>query len=86
MNCTKKYNNKMGGVDIADNLRNYYGIYFGIRKSNWWWCILFWDVVVILTNAYMIYICIHNMHVTPRKHKLYHHDFGKAIACAWINL
>ena len=31
MNCTKKYNNKMGGVDIADNPRNYYRIYFGVR-------------------------------------------------------
>ena len=25
------------------------------------------------------------MHVTPRKHILYHHGFRKAMACAWIN-
>ena len=29
MNFTKKYNNKMGYVGIADNPRNYYRIYFG---------------------------------------------------------
>ena len=25
------------------------------------------------------------MHGTPRKHRLSHHNFRKAIACAWIN-
>ena len=47
MNCTKKYSNKMGGVGIADNPRNYYRIYFGVRKRK------LWCVVVILTNAYI---------------------------------
>ena len=51
MNCTKKYNDKMGGVGIADKPRSYYRIYFGVSKMKWWWYILFWDVVVILTNA-----------------------------------
>ena len=51
MNCTKKYNNKMGGVGIADNPINYYRVYFGVRKRKWWWYIFFWDVVVILKNA-----------------------------------
>ena len=73
----KKYNNKMGGVGIADNPRNYYRIYFGVRKRKWWWYIFFWAVVVILTNAYIIYICIHNMYGTPRKHRLSHHDLER---------
>ena len=67
MNCTKKHNNKMGGVGIAGNLRNSDRIYFGVRKRKWWWYIFFWDFVVILTNAYIIYICIHNMHVRYSK-------------------
>ena len=62
MNCIKKYNNKMERVGIADNPRNYYRIYFGLRKRKWWWYILFWSVVVILKNAHIIYIYIHNMH------------------------
>ena len=74
MNCINKYNNKMGGVGIADNPRSYYRIYLGVRKRKWWWYILFWAVGVILTNGYIIYICIHNMHVTPRKHGLSYHD------------
>ena len=56
MNRTKKYNDKMGGVGIADNPRNYYRIYFGVSKRKWGWYILFWAVVVILTNVYIIYI------------------------------
>ena len=74
MNCINKYNNKMGGVGISDKYRNYYRIYFGVRKRKWWWYIFFWDVVVILTNAYIIYICIHNMNVNPRKHVLSNND------------
>ena len=69
MNCINKNNNKMGDVVIADNLRNYYRIYFGVRKRKWWWNILFWSVIVIITNAYIIYICIHNMPSTPGKHR-----------------
>ena len=86
MNCTKKYNNKMGGVGIADNLRKYYRIYFGVRKRKWWWYILFSAVVVILTNAYIIYICIHNMHGRYSKETwIISSQFRKAITCAWIN-
>ena len=59
----------MGGVGISGNPRNDYRIYFGVRKRKWWWNILFWNVVVILTYAYIIYICIYNMHGTPRKHR-----------------
>ena len=51
MNCTKKYNNKMGAVGIADNPRNCYRIYSGVIKRKWWWYSLFWYVVVILRNA-----------------------------------
>ena len=77
MNCTKKYNYKMGGVDIVDNRRNNYRVYFGLRKRKRWWYILFWAVVIILTNAYIIFICINNMHGTPRKHRLSHHDLER---------
>ena len=33
----QKYNKEMGGVGIADNLRNYYMIYFGVWNRKWWW-------------------------------------------------
>ena len=41
MKCINKYNNKMGGVDIYDHARNYYMIYFGVRKRKWLWHIFF---------------------------------------------
>ena len=40
MNCINKYNNKMLGVGISDKPRNYYRIYFGLRKRKWWWYIV----------------------------------------------
>ena len=58
----------MVGVGIADKPRSYDRIYFGVSKRKWWWYILFWDVVVVIMNAYLIYICIHNMHGTLKKH------------------
>ena len=55
----------------------------GNRK--WWWYILFYAIDFILTNASIIYICMHNMHGTPMKHILSHHDFINAIEFVWID-
>ena len=68
MNYINKYREEMGGFGIDDNLRNYYRIYIWVRKRKWWWYIFFRAVVDILMNAYIICICIHNMHGTPRKY------------------
>ena len=73
----QKYKNIMGGFGIADNIRNYYRMNFELRKRKWWWYILFWAVVFILTNAYIIYICMHNMHDNTRKNILSHHDLER---------
>ena len=63
----------MGGADLDDNPSSYYRLDIGVRNRKWWWFILFWSVGVVLPNAYIIYIYIHNMHVTPKKHSLSHH-------------
>ena len=85
MNYINKYNNSLVGVGISDNLRNYYGVYFGVRNRKWWWYILSWNVDFILTNSYIIYIWIHNMHGTTINHILSHCDIINSIASAWIN-
>ena len=86
MNNINKFNDGMGGVDISDKRRKYYRIYFWVRKKKWWWYIFFRDVDVILKNAYIIYIYIHNMHGTPRKQRLSQNNFRKTISHAWINI
>ena len=55
---------------MADKLRNYYRIDFRVRNRKWRWYIVLGDVGVILTNAYIICICINNMKGTPRKYGL----------------
>ena len=62
MNYIKKYNNELGGLDIDDMISNYY---------------YFWAVGVILANEYIIYICINNMQVTQRKHRLSNHELKR---------
>ena len=86
MNYIKKYNNKMGGVNIDDKTSKYYRIYFWVMNRKWCWYIFFWAAGAILTNGYIIYICINTMNGTPRKHTLSHNCFRKEISCAWVNL
>ena len=79
MNYINKYNNEIEVVEISDKLRNYCRKGFGLRNRKWRWYILFLTVGGILTNAYIIYMFIRNMHGTPRKNRLSHHDFRKSI-------
>ena len=54
MNTINEYNNTMGGVDLADQLRGTYCIYKVVLNIKWWWYILFWLIGVMITNAYVI--------------------------------
>ena len=74
----------MGGVDLADQLRGNYCIYKGVRNRKWWWSILFWSIVVMITNAYVIYYTS-ILRMEFNIYILSHHDFRKALALAWIN-
>ena len=58
MNRIHEYNNKMGGVDLTDQLRGTYRIDKGVWNIKWWWSILFWSIGVMITNAYVIYFHI----------------------------
>ena len=64
MKYINKYNNEMVGVGIAENIRNYYRIYFWVRNRKWWWYIY---VGFIPTNEFIIYIFIRNIRGTPIK-------------------
>ena len=70
MNKIHEYNNKMGGVDLSDQLRGTYRIYKGVRNRKWWWSILFWSIGVMITNTYVIYL--HVNIENGRKEKIYY--------------
>ena len=55
LSLADEYNNKMGNVDVGDQLRNYYRFDHFIRKRKWWWSIWMWAVGVCLTNSYVLY-------------------------------
>ena len=57
LNANNDYNHDMGGVDIADQLRNYYRFDHWKRKRKWWWSIFFWELG-----------CSLSMHMFPTKH------------------
>ena len=50
-NINDNYNNGMGGVDIADQLRVFYRFDHWMRQSKWWHSIFWWGFGVLLVNA-----------------------------------
>ena len=82
LNINNDYNHDMGGVDIADQLGNYYRFDHWMRKHKWWWLIFFWALGVLLVNTYMAY---KTYMVSIGKQPMSHYNFCKAIALAWID-
>ena len=55
-----------------------------VRNKKWWWSLLFWALGSMLTNAYVLYLSVNIAYGIPKKDRLSHHNFQKAIALAWI--
>ena len=55
MNNIDAYNNDMGNVDLADQLRGTYRCNIGVLNRKWWWSIWFWALGIMLVNVYVIY-------------------------------
>ena len=81
LNLNNDYNHDMGGVDIADQLRNYYCFDHWMRKRKWWWLIFFGAFGVLLVNAYVSYKA---SMISKGKQPMSHYEFRKQIALAWI--
>ena len=82
LNINNDYNHDMGGVDIADQLQNYYRFDHWMRKCKWWWSIFFWALGVLLVNTYVAY---KTDMVSIGKQPMSHYNFRKAITLAWID-
>ena len=72
----------MGGVDIADQLRNYYRFDHWMRLRKWWWPIFFWSIGILLVNSYVSYkTYMESIGKTPMSH----YKFREAIGLALID-
>ena len=85
MNFIDSYNNTMGNVDLADQLRGSYRPDIWLRNRKWWWSIMFWSIGVMLTNAYIVYVKVNEEHGVKKSKLLSQHDFREMIATYWIN-
>ena len=85
LNQIDSYNNTMGGVDIADQLRGTYRPDHWLRNRKWWWAMWSWWLGVNLVNAYIMYVNVNMLAGKEKKDLMSHHDFRKSIALAWIN-
>ena len=56
LNQINKYNNGMGDIDVADQIRGLYRLDRWVRNREWWWSMLFWSMGVLLANAYKLYL------------------------------
>ena len=75
----------MGDVGVADQLRKNYRFDHWLRKRKWWWSIMFWDIGVILVNAYIVYRRDNLEYGESKSDLLSQHNFRKQVAMAWIS-
>jgi hypothetical protein len=80
LSVNDSYNNNMGNVDIADQLRLWYRPDpKWMRKTKWWWSIYFWIHGTALVNVYLTYKRFMEMNGrTPMSH----YEFRKMIVLA----
>ena len=82
LSINNDYNYGMGGVDIVDQLQNYYRFDHWMHKRKWWWSVFFWAIGVLLVDCYVSY----KKFMESKKMKpISHYKFQKAIALALIH-
>ena len=84
LNQIGKYNNGIGDVNVADQLRGVYRLDHWLRNRKWWWSILFCSMVVLLTNSYKLYLQMCKEEGGKPQYK-YQYQFRKSISEYWIN-
>lgn len=82
LNLADEYNNRMGRVDVGDQLRNYYRFDHFMRKRKWWWSFWMWTMGMLLTNAFILHQQFHELHKSKPKYN--HYQFVCRIAKAWL--
>ena len=75
----------MGDVDVAGQLRNNYWFDHWLRKSKWWWYIMFRAIGVILVNAYIVYRRVDLEAGVSKSDLLSQHNFRKQVVMTWIS-
>lgn len=82
LNIVDEYNNGMGDVDQADQLRLQYRIHYWLRNQKWWFAIFLWIFECSHTNCYVLYRKFYETH--GRKPPRTHYEFIQDIALAWL--
>jgi hypothetical protein len=85
LNMNDDYNNDMGHVDVADQLRGNYRMDRWIRQYKWWWSIWIWGFGVLQVNAYLFYQKMMDEFGVPKRDRLSQYDFRHSIALAWCS-
>ena len=84
LNLADMYNNKMGQVDVGDQLRNYYRFDHWMRKRKWWWSFWMWCMGMLLTNSFLLYKKYCEVHKLKVMYS--HYEFVCNVAKAWLNV
>ncbi len=85
LNINDDYNNYMGSVNLADQLRNTYCMDHWMQQRKWWRSAFLWGVGVLLTNAYLCYRSFHKKEGTLPGNVLSSYEFRRAIALDWMD-
>lgn len=82
LNLIDFYNNNMGSVDVADQLRTFYRVDHWLRNRMWWWSIYWWGFQNLLTNSFLAYRSFMNIHGLR---SLTHRVFIAAVTLKWLS-
>eukprot|EP00536_Pseudo-nitzschia_multiseries_P014798 jgi/Psemu1/40172/gm1.40172_g len=85
LNQLDTYNNGMGGVDIADQLRGVYRLDSWVWYRKLWWSVMFWAIGVLLTNVYKLYLSVWEHEGVKNPHYKAHYNFRRAIGKYWVD-
>ena len=78
LSINNEYKYGTGGVDIVDQLQNYYCFDHWMHKRKWWWSVFFWAIGVFLVNCCLL----QEIHGVQKMKPISHYEFHKAIALA----
>jgi len=84
LNINDDYNNGMGDVDIADQLRFCYRFDHWMRKYKWWHSLFWWGFGVQMVNAYVVYKTYHKqIGCKPLSHYEFQNKLGTLGSRDW---
>ncbi|KAJ0006377.1 hypothetical protein NQD34_013650 [Periophthalmus magnuspinnatus] len=83
-NIVRKYNSKMGGVDMSDRMMSYYRMC--VRMKKWTICMMMHFIDLALVNSWLLYRRDNQENGTPKKAIMKFIEFRMVVAQVFLSM